>query len=130
MFVAYDNQNQEDEHSCFSDNTHRDIINNARGIYNVWTGTYTRTDGTVVSGRSPADLLAAVDPALATRLQTLAEAALAGTQSIHVPFDQAIINTEYRPAVLAAVNALQDQGDALAQAANTLGLQINTDLPQ
>ena len=54
----------------------------------------------------------------------------AGTQSIHVPFEQAIINTEYRPVVLAAVNALQDQGDALAQAANTLGLQINTDLPQ
>ncbi len=130
MFVAYDNQNQEDEHSCFSDNTHRDIINNAQGIYNVWTGTYTRTDGTLVSGRAPADLLAAVDPALATRLQTLAKAALAGTQAIHVPFDQAIIQTEYRPAVLAAVNALQDQGDALAQAANTLGLQINTDLPQ
>lgn len=130
MFVAYDNQDQEDEHSCFSDNTHRDIINNARGIYNVWTGTYTRTDGTIISGRSPADLLAAVDPALATRLQTLAEAALAGTQAIHVPFDQAIISAEHRPAVLAAVNALQDQGDALAQAANTLGLQINTDLPQ
>ncbi|MCA9868166.1 MAG: hypothetical protein KC410_16900 [Anaerolineales bacterium] len=130
MFVAYDNQDQEDEHSCFSDNTHRDIINNARGIYNVWTGAYTRTDGTVVSGRSPADLLAVADSGLATRLQTLAEAALAGTQAIHVPFDQAIIDAEYRPAVLAAVNALQDQGDALAQAANVLGLQINTDLPQ
>ncbi len=130
MFVAYDNQNQEDEHSCFSDNTHRDIINNARGIHNVWTGAYTRTDGTVVSGRSPAELLAAVDPALATRLQLLAEAALAGTETIHVPFDQAIIASEHRPAVLAAVNALQDQGDALAQAANALGLQINTDLPQ
>ena len=85
MFVAYDNQDQEDEHSCFSDNTHRDITNNARGIYNVWTGRIHARTAMVVSVRSPADLLAVADSRLATRLQTLAEAALAGTQAIHVP---------------------------------------------
>ena len=34
IFTAYDNQDQEDEHSCFSDNTHRDIITNLQGIEN------------------------------------------------------------------------------------------------
>ncbi|MEL7168819.1 MAG: imelysin family protein, partial [Bacteroidota bacterium] len=32
MFVAVDNQDQEDEHSCFSDNTDRDIWLNAEGV--------------------------------------------------------------------------------------------------
>jgi putative iron-regulated protein len=130
MFVAYDNQDQEDEHSCFSDNTHRDIIANAQGIYNVLNGVYMRLDGSTLSGPSLADLLNATDPQLATQLRGLADAALSGVQQLHVPFDQAIVVAEHRPAVLAAVNALQDQGDALAQAAATLGLQINTALPE
>jgi len=130
LFVAYDNQNQEDEHSCFSDNTHRDLIANAQGIDNVLSGRYTRPDGTVMSGPALLDLLAAQDPELAARLRALADTALAGVRQLHVPFDQAIVAGEYRPAVLAAVNALQDQGDALAQAAGVLGLQINTALPE
>jgi len=32
MEVALNSQDQEDEHSCFSDNTHRDVVTNARGI--------------------------------------------------------------------------------------------------
>jgi putative iron-regulated protein len=130
MFVAYDNQNQEDEHSCFSDNTHRDLITNAQGIANVLSGHYTRPDGTVLSGPSLLSLLAAQDPALAAQVRALAGTALAGVGQLHVPFDQAIVVAEHRPAVLTAVNALQDLGDALAQSAGVLGLQINTALPE
>ena len=130
MFVAYDNQDQEDEHSCFSDNTHRDIITNAQGIVNVYTGSYTRVDGTVVSGPSLADLVAELDTAVATDMDTLAETALTSTQSIHVPFDQAIVVADHRPAVLESVNALQDQGDKVAEVASLLDLAINTDLPE
>ena len=130
IFVAYDNQDQEDEHSCFSDNTHRDIIANAQGIYNVFNGRYTRPDGSVVSGSSLADLLTAVAPELATEMQVLADTAVASTTAIHAPFDQAIVLAEHRPGVLAAVNALQDQGDKIAEVARALGLTINTDLPE
>lgn len=130
MFVAYDNQDQEDEHSCFSDNTHRDVINNAQGILNVYTGSYTRVDGTVVSGASLADLVAELDTAVATDMNALAATALASTQAIHVPFDQAIVLADYRPTVLASVNALQDQGDKLAEVASLIGVAINTDLPE
>ena len=130
VFVAYDNQDQEDEHSCFSDNTHRDIILNAQGIYNVYNGSYTRVDGSTVSGTSLADLLSETDPELAAEMSALADTALTSTMDIHVPFDQAIVETEFRPAVLDSVNALQDQGDKLAEVASVLGLSINTDLPE
>ena len=130
MFVAYDNQDQEDEHSCFSDNTHRDIIANAQGISNVLSGQYARPDGTVLSGPGLLSLLAARDAELAAQVGALADTALAAVGQIHVPFDRAIVEAAHRPAVLAAVNALQDQGDALAQAAAALGLPINTALPE
>lgn len=50
MEVAMDTQDQEDEHSCFSDNTHRDIVGNARGIQNVWEGRYLARDGKRIEG--------------------------------------------------------------------------------
>ena len=42
--TALDNGDQEDEHSCFSDNTHRDMAQDARGIQNVWLGEYQAPD--------------------------------------------------------------------------------------
>jgi putative iron-regulated protein len=64
MSVALDTQDQEDEHSCFSDNTHRDIINNATAIQNVYEGRYGMIDGP-----GTYDLVAARDQALADRLR-------------------------------------------------------------
>ena len=40
MNVAYEQRSQEDEHSCFSDNTTADLLANARGIDMVLTGVY------------------------------------------------------------------------------------------
>ena len=38
--VAYDTKDQEDEHSCFSDNTTVDIVGNTIGIRMIYTGEY------------------------------------------------------------------------------------------
>ena len=38
--VAVLTPSEEDEHSCFSDNTHRDIVNNYQGFKNILTATY------------------------------------------------------------------------------------------
>ena len=130
LFTAYDNQDQEDEHSCFSDNTHRDIINNVVGIRNVYLGQYKRVDGTLISGTGLADLMEAIDAeANAATLQLLE---LAGEQvnTLHVPFDQAIVLPEEREGVLNAVLTLFDLGDQLAEDARLLQLTINTALPQ
>jgi putative iron-regulated protein len=44
MQIAYRNNSQEDEHSCFSDNTHRDIWLNAQGVSNSYYGDYAGYD--------------------------------------------------------------------------------------
>ncbi len=51
----------EEEHDCFSDNTHFSHYYDAVGIRNVYTGMYTRLDGTEVKGPSLSDLVAAKD---------------------------------------------------------------------
>ena len=43
--IGYAGNSQEDEHSCFSDNTHRDIWLNAEGVSNSFFGTYAGYDG-------------------------------------------------------------------------------------
>ena len=130
IFTAYDNQDQEDEHSCFSDNTHRDIIANAQGIANVYLGRYVRPDGSVVEGPGLGDIVAAIDPDLNDEIVTMLDTTLAHAQAIHVPFDQAIVQPDTRPAVLETVYALQDQGDLFAQVAHELGIAIDTALPE
>lgn len=130
MFTAYDNQDQEDEHSCFSDNTHRDIITNNQGVVNVYKGSYTRLDGTVVSGTALAAVVEAINPELNQQMLALLEQGVVQVNEIYVPFDQAIILAEERPKILEAVMTLQDQGDKLAEVASTLGLTINTALPE
>lgn len=45
--IAYTSNSQEDEHSCFSDNTHRDIWLNAEGVSNSYYGTYAGYDSTL-----------------------------------------------------------------------------------
>lgn len=53
----------EEEHDCFSDNTHNSHFYDGLGVRNVYLGRYVRIDGMVVAGPSPADLVAAADPA-------------------------------------------------------------------
>ncbi|WP_067868545.1 imelysin family protein [Neptuniibacter marinus] len=47
----------EEEHDCFSDNTHNSHFYDAKGIKNVYLGEYTRVDGSTVSGASLAELI-------------------------------------------------------------------------
>lgn len=60
----------EEEHDCFSDNTHYSHYYDAKGIKNVYTGQYTRVNGTVVKGASLSDLLAVKAPALNSEMLT------------------------------------------------------------
>ena len=59
MTVAYEERSQEDEHSCFSDNTTADIVGNARGIQMVFSGKYG-----AVSGPGVEALVAITNPEL------------------------------------------------------------------
>ena len=54
----------EEEHDCFSDNTHNSHYYNVVGINNVFLGKYKSLDGKVVSGPSISSLLSEVDSGL------------------------------------------------------------------
>lgn len=52
----------EEEHDCFSDNTHNSHFYDVVGMRNVYLGKYRRVDGSVVSGASLSDLVKAKSP--------------------------------------------------------------------
>ncbi len=54
----------EEEHDCFADNTHNSHYYNVVGIMNVYNASYTRTDGSVVSGPSLAMMAKSKNPAV------------------------------------------------------------------
>ncbi|MFZ1341958.1 imelysin family protein [Thiothrix eikelboomii] len=130
MNVALLAHSQEDEHSCFSDNTHADILGNVQGINNVFHGSYRRTDGSLLKGASLAELLAAKDKTLSTELeqnlntsQTAAEAIVKAAQQGQA-FDQQIAadNREGNARVKATIAALRAQTVSLEAAAKALGI--------
>ncbi len=66
----------EEEHDCFSDNTHNSHYYDALGIQNIYLGRYERIDGTLVSGASLSDLVKEADPALDQRVRNSLEATI------------------------------------------------------
>jgi putative iron-regulated protein len=123
MEVALNSQDQEDEHSCFSDNTHRDIVTNALGIQNVWLGQYQRRDGSLLKGPGLRDLVAAKDAALADKTTAQIGASVADAQSIPAPFDQAIAKgAPGRPAIEKTVASLVEQSKLLVASASAVGI--------
>lgn len=118
MRTALNNQDQEDEHSCFSDNTHRDIRLNFQGIKNIYTGGYTSSNSTV-KGASLADLIEDADADLAGELNTLLTDAETKIAATGVPFDRAIARGPTTPEgeeVSEAIEALSDFADKLLEA--------------
>ncbi|NWG88191.1 MAG: iron-regulated protein, partial [Hydrogenophilaceae bacterium] len=123
--VALASQDQEDEHSCFSDNTHRDVVNNALGIENVWLGRYRRADGSLLQGPSLRELVAAKDAALAERTSRQIAHSVALAQAIRAPFDREIIGGRDAPGrqrIQATIDSLTQQSKDLVEAAAAVGI--------
>jgi len=123
--VAVNSQDQEDEHSCFSDNTHRDAVTNAKGIQNVWLGEYKRADGSTVKGASLRDLVAAKNPALADKTTQQIAASVAAAEGIQAPFDREIIGGKDAPGrqrIQKTIDSLTQQSKDLVEAANAIGI--------
>lgn len=111
-------RNQEEEHSCFSDNTHRDMIQDVRGIQNVWVGSYTRTDGSAVQGLGIRDLVAQTDADLARRVSDAMATSMAAAEALDGRrFDQEILadNPEGNARVNGLIDALFEQRTLLEE---------------
>jgi putative iron-regulated protein len=133
MTVAYKSKDQEDEHSCFSDNTSVDLLSTGTGIQNVWLGRYGENDGVgldevvaekdaALSSKTTADIAAAV-----AKLQVLAD-----LQKANTPLDVIISSPDGSPsrvAMLDAITALKLIGDDVEHIAVALGLTIELEKP-
>jgi putative iron-regulated protein len=123
--VALNSQDQEDEQSCFSDNTHRDVVNDALGIENVWRGRYKRADGSIVQGPSMKELVAAKDAALADQTTRQIATSVAAANAIQAPFDREIIGGRDAPGrqrIQHTIDSLTQQSKDLVSAANVVGI--------
>nr|WP_231730612.1 imelysin family protein [Photobacterium aquimaris] len=137
MKVALEANSPEDEHDCFSDNTHNSHYYNEQGIYNVYTGSYQTVNGDLLQGPSINDLVVKKDAKAAadikaqfetarTQVYTLVEAAEKNNQH----FDQLIAasNKAGNRLVNQSISALVQQTVAIEQVAKIIGVSnLNPD---
>lgn len=126
--IALSTDSQEDEHSCFSDNTHRDIYLNAKGVQNAYLGSYTRVNGEQISGASIYDLLVVeghhedANSLRGSLEATMAAASVLNTKAdIGKPFDILIQNPN-QPNIKAVIDALVLQTEGVEEVIKDFGV--------
>ncbi|WP_243611303.1 imelysin family protein [Shimia aestuarii] len=121
----------EEEHDCFSDNTHNSHYYDAAGIQNVYLGAYTRVDGSVVEGASVSDLVAAQDAELNAEVIAKLEATMAAMGEMkaaadagEMSYDQMLApgNAKGEALVMGGVNGLVAQTKSFERVVSVLGL--------
>ncbi|MEL6188989.1 MAG: imelysin family protein, partial [Myxococcota bacterium] len=147
MQISLSANSQEDEHSCFSDNTHRDIWLNAEGVQNSYRGEYAGYDSTgdgtddmvarAVSGYGWDDYLKDVGfETLAGEIETALATTTAGYQAIDaaarqgMTVDRVIIDASSEAArpMRDTIIALNAQATQIARIATELGLGDASDV--
>lgn len=133
MKVALEANSFEDEHDCFSDNTHNSHYYNGMGVRNVYTGTYEHTDGSTLTGPSLSDLVHRLDPELDDRLRDDLNASMDALGTMKqaaerdedpMPFDVMIGpgNDQGHQIINDAITALVEQTESIEMAAIELGI--------
>jgi len=120
----------EEEHDCFSDNTHNSHYYDGLGIQNVYLGEYVRVDGSMVSGASLADMVAAADAGLDAEMQGKLSATMMALGRIKTAaeagfaYDQMLerSNAGGEALIMGGVNGLIDQTRSIERVVTTLGL--------
>ena len=100
----------EEEHDCFSDNTHNSHYYDLIGIRNVYFGQYERIDGSMVSGPSVSDLVKAKDADIDVRVRNALDQSLA-------KFDALKTRAETVEAYDQMIGEANDEGNAVVEAA-------------
>ena len=120
----------EEEHDCFSDNTHNSHYFDGLGVQNIYLGEYVGIDGSVVAGASLSDLVTAKDPALDAEMKAklsttmMALARIKTTAEAGFSYDQMLErgNKTGEVLVMAGVNGLIDQTKSIERVVVLLGL--------
>ena len=127
MNVPLLSSDQEEEQSCFSDNSSDDLRANAAGIEHVYYARYTRRDGTTITGPSLADLVRKADPRVADEMEARLARTRATLQAIRNPFDREILqeNTEGHARMQAGIDALRAEALTFARAARSMQIFLS-----
>ncbi|WP_417207989.1 imelysin family protein [Antarctobacter sp.] len=120
----------EEEHDCFSDNTHNSHYYDGLGVQNVYLGEYVRIDGTLVTGPSLSDLVAEKDAALDTEMKTklagtmMALGRIKSAAEAGFSYDMMLDrdSTAGEALVMGGVNGLIDQTRSIERVVVTLGV--------
>ncbi|NVJ95321.1 MAG: peptidase [Marivivens sp.] len=120
----------EEEHDCFSDNTHNSHYYDGKGVQNVYLGQYQRIDGTVVEGPGLTALVAAVDPALDDEVRGKLDTTMGALTAIvaaaenGMAYDQMLNrrNAEGEALIMAGVDGLIDQTRSFEKIVGALSL--------
>ncbi|RED49632.1 imelysin family protein [Aestuariispira insulae] len=120
----------EEEHDCFSDNTHNSHYYDAKGIQNIYLGSYTRVDGSKVEGASLSQLVAekdaAADKEMTAKLAATMEkmTVLVKTAEGGKAYDQMLAegDADGNKVIQDAVDALTAQTKSLEKAVAALGI--------
>ncbi len=116
MAVAVLTPSEEDEHSCFSDNTHRDIATNYQGFKNILNSFYPFLSTTKKSEIDT--LMSSID----TKVNTI------NTAATTEHFDYQIKEgSSYRQNIVNAKNTMRDLGDKMVDVASEFGISLTTD---
>ncbi len=123
MATSLDSGDQEDEHSCFSDNTHNDFIYNAKGIKNIVYANYGD-----FSGRSIYDELKLKDKKLAEKLAKQLDKTEGLIANIPFPIDKEVLstpkNSPSRQSMELAVKSLQNQAELFKEVGRALEVDV------
>ncbi|MBZ9936498.1 peptidase [Mesorhizobium sp. BR1-1-16] len=126
----------EEEHDCFSDNTHNSHFFDEVGIVSIWNARYTRPDGSLVDGASLRDLVAAKSPEAAKRVDDAMADAMAKmgvlkatADSGEMAYDQMIGagNDKGNKIVQDAIDGLVAQTRALESVVALLGVEVKVE---
>ena len=125
--VAVLTPSEEDEHSCFSDNTHRDIATNYLGFKNILTSTY-------MGKKYGASMLDAVSMEDKTRILSLMKSIESKIESINnlamtsEHFDYQIQADNPQAKVIVKLkNEMRKLGDEMVNVANANGISLTTE---
>ncbi|NBC95050.1 MAG: peptidase [Deinococcus-Thermus bacterium] len=120
----------EEEHDCFSDNTHNSHYYDGLGIRNVYLGAYVGIDGRLVSGPSLSDLVAATNADLDAEMRRKLDASVAALGAIKTAaeagfaYDQMLArgNAAGERLIMGGVEALIDQTRTIERITAELGV--------
>jgi putative iron-regulated protein len=121
----------EEEHDCFSDNTHNSHYYNQVGISNIYYANYKRMNGNEISGYSLSDFIQKTNPKFSKVMNSKIQNATRALSNVRVraetieSYDQMIAknNIEGNNTIQVAINALVEESKGFEELVKIIGLK-------